>query len=85
MARPIATIQQEIRQLTDAQKEEILTMLIAELDGPADEGVEGEAENALALEEGLAAVAEWEAEHGALMAHELAAADAALDAVRRRR
>jgi hypothetical protein len=36
------------------------------------------AENALALEDGLVAVAEWEAEHGALMAHELAAADAAL-------
>ena len=40
------------------------------------------AENALALEEGRAAVAEWEAEHGALMTHELAAADAALDAAR---
>lgn len=37
------------------------------------------AENALAVEEGLAAVAEWEAEHGALTAEELAAADAALD------
>lgn len=39
MARPVATIQQEIRELTNAEKEEILTMLIAELDGPADEGV----------------------------------------------
>lgn len=38
------------------------------------------AENALAVEEGLAAVAEWEAEHGALTAAELAAADAVLDA-----
>ena len=36
------------------------------------------AENALAIEEGLAAVAEWEAEHGVLTAEELAAADAAL-------
>lgn len=36
------------------------------------------AENALAVEDGLAAVAEWEAEHGALTAEELAAADAAL-------
>ena len=36
------------------------------------------AQNALAVEEGLAAVAEWEAEHGALTAEELAAADAAL-------
>lgn len=36
------------------------------------------AENALAVEEGLSAVAEWEAEHGALTADELAAADAAL-------
>lgn len=42
------------------------------------------AENALALEDGLVAVAEWEAEHGTLMAHELAAADAALDAARGR-
>ncbi len=37
------------------------------------------AENALAIEDGLAAVAEWEAEHGALTAEELDAADAALD------
>jgi hypothetical protein len=40
MARPVATIQQDIRDLTDAEKEEILAMLIAELDGPPDEGVE---------------------------------------------
>lgn len=37
------------------------------------------AEQALAVEDGLAAVAEWEAEHGALTAEELAAADAILD------
>ena len=37
------------------------------------------AENALAIEDGLAAVAEWEAEHGALTAEELRAADVALD------
>jgi hypothetical protein len=37
------------------------------------------AENALAIEDGLAAVAEWEAEHGALTTEELSAADAALD------
>jgi hypothetical protein len=37
------------------------------------------AENALAIEDGLAAVAEWEAEHGALTVEELGAADAALD------
>jgi hypothetical protein len=42
------------------------------------------AENALAIEEGLAAVAEWEAEHGALTSAELAAADAVLDASRGR-
>jgi hypothetical protein len=42
------------------------------------------AENALAIEEGLAAVAEWEAEHGALTSAELAAADAGLDAGRGR-
>ncbi|HET6630313.1 MAG TPA: hypothetical protein VFG91_11115 [Woeseiaceae bacterium] len=40
------------------------------------------AENAIAIEEGLAAVAEWEAEHGAFTASELAAADAVLDASR---
>lgn len=40
------------------------------------------AENALAIEQGLTAVAEWEAEHGALSAAELAAADAVLDAGR---
>jgi hypothetical protein len=37
------------------------------------------AENALAIEDGLAAVADWEAEHGALTATELSAADAVLD------
>ncbi len=36
------------------------------------------ASNALAREEGLAAVAAWEAEHGPLTADELAAADAVL-------
>jgi hypothetical protein len=40
------------------------------------------AENALAIEEGLAAVAEWEAEHGALKAAELAAADTSFHASR---
>jgi hypothetical protein len=38
------------------------------------------AANALAVEDGLAAVAEWEAEHGAFTAEEIAAADAVLDA-----
>jgi hypothetical protein len=37
----------------------------------------------LAIEDGLAAVAEWEAEHGAFTAEEIAAADAILDAARR--
>jgi hypothetical protein len=36
------------------------------------------AENALAIEAGLAAVAEWESEHGELSEAELDAADAAL-------
>lgn len=36
--------------------------------------------NALAIEDGLIAVAEWEAEHGHLTADELAAADDALAA-----
>ena len=40
------------------------------------------AQNALAVEDGLAAVAEWEAEHGAFTAEEIAAADAVLDAAR---
>ncbi|HEX6418581.1 MAG TPA: hypothetical protein VFZ77_08785 [Acidimicrobiales bacterium] len=39
------------------------------------------AENALAIEAGLDAVREWEAEHGALTADELAAADRTLDRV----
>jgi hypothetical protein len=34
----------------------------------------------LAIDKGLAAVAEWEAEHGPLSAEDLAAADAVLDA-----
>jgi hypothetical protein len=38
------------------------------------------AARALAVEDGLIAVAEWEAEHGTLTAEELAAADAVLDA-----
>lgn len=37
------------------------------------------AENRLAIESGLAAVREWEAEHGPFTADELAAADAILD------
>jgi hypothetical protein len=41
------------------------------------------AQNALGVEEGLAAVAEWEAEHGAFTAVEIAAADAILDAARK--
>ena len=41
------------------------------------------AERALVIEEGLAAVAEWEAEHGAFTEDELAWADAVLDRARR--
>jgi hypothetical protein len=41
------------------------------------------AENALAIEAGLDAVREWEAEHGELTAAELAAADEHLDHVLR--
>jgi hypothetical protein len=41
------------------------------------------AQNALAVEDGLVAVAEWEAEHGAFTAKEIAAADAVLDAARK--
>lgn len=39
------------------------------------------AENALSIEDGLAAVAEWEAEHGQLTERELADADAVLNTV----
>lgn len=39
------------------------------------------AENHLAIEAGLDAVREWEAEHGALTAEELAAADSLLERV----
>lgn len=38
------------------------------------------AQKALAIEEGLAAVAEWEALHGALTPEEIATANAVLDA-----
>ncbi len=41
------------------------------------------AENALSVEDGLAAVADWEAEHGPLTDAELADADAVLAAARR--
>jgi hypothetical protein len=41
------------------------------------------AENALAIEAGLDAVREWEAEHGALTARELADAEALLDGLPR--
>ena len=42
------------------------------------------AESALAVEDGLFAVAEWEAEHGGFSPEELAAADAVLDRARAR-
>jgi hypothetical protein len=42
------------------------------------------AENALAIEDGLAAVAEWEAEQGPLTPEELRAADAVLDSTAER-
>jgi putative addiction module component (TIGR02574 family) len=40
MARPVEAIQQEIRSLSDAEKEEILATLLEELDGPPDPDVE---------------------------------------------
>lgn len=40
------------------------------------------AESALSIEDGLAAVTEWEAEHGPLTAEELAKADTVLEAAR---
>ncbi len=40
MAKPVSAIQQEIRELTNAEKEEALATLIEELDGPPDAGAE---------------------------------------------
>ena len=40
------------------------------------------AQNALAVEEGLVAVAEWEAEHGAFTAEEIATANTLLESAR---
>jgi hypothetical protein len=40
MARAIADIQKDIRALSEEQKVELLKSLIAELDAPADPGVE---------------------------------------------
>jgi hypothetical protein len=42
------------------------------------------AQNSLRVEAGLAAVAEWELEHGSFSAEELAAADAVIDGKQRR-
>jgi putative addiction module component (TIGR02574 family) len=36
MARPISIIQQEIRELSDSDKAELLSVLLEELDGPSD-------------------------------------------------
>jgi hypothetical protein len=40
MARPVATIREDIRSLSVSEKEEILSTLLEELEGPPDEGVE---------------------------------------------
>ncbi|HEX2654728.1 MAG TPA: addiction module protein [Xanthobacteraceae bacterium] len=40
MVKPVAAIQQEIRALTNAEKEELLATLLEELDGPAEAGTE---------------------------------------------
>lgn len=40
MSRPIAMIQDEIRRLSAAEKEEVLRTLLEELDGPPDPDVE---------------------------------------------
>jgi putative addiction module component (TIGR02574 family) len=39
-SKPIATIQDEIRRLSAAEKEEVLRTLLEELDGPPDPDVE---------------------------------------------
>jgi Putative addiction module component len=40
MARPVEIIQQEIRELTLADKEAVLATVLEELDDPPEEGVE---------------------------------------------
>lgn len=40
MARPITEIQEEIRRLSAAEKEEVLRTILEELDGPADPDAE---------------------------------------------
>jgi putative addiction module component (TIGR02574 family) len=40
MARPLATLEQEIRTLSTSDKETLLRVLWEELDGPADPGVD---------------------------------------------
>ena len=40
MARSLTSLEQEIRELDSSDKEELLRVLIEELDGPADVGVE---------------------------------------------
>jgi putative addiction module component (TIGR02574 family) len=40
MARPVSIIQEEIRQLSVAEKEQVLRTLLEELDGPPDPDVE---------------------------------------------
>jgi putative addiction module component (TIGR02574 family) len=40
MARPLATIEQELRTLSTSDKETLLRVLWEELDGPSDPGVD---------------------------------------------
>jgi len=40
MARPLIQIQEEIRALSDSDKESLLRVLLEELDGPPDPGVD---------------------------------------------
>ena len=40
MARPLTQIQEEIRALSDSDKEALLRVLLEELDGPADPDVD---------------------------------------------
>jgi putative addiction module component (TIGR02574 family) len=40
MARAISIIEQEIRALSSSEKEELLRVLLEELDGPSDPGVD---------------------------------------------
>lgn len=70
-----------VRKLSIALDEKVAAAAAAERHGLSFSAwLNQAAQKALAIEEGLAAVAEWEALHGALTPEEIATANAVLDA-----